>query len=315
MKPSELTQKRYPVDRPLTTEERKNQLHQKERLDVQPVYNAPTRKFISTYVEMVDRWFYCRGTHTGGFLFLSIAMVVMVFIMAPLYDLQHSGTLTAMGLLSMGVSFCAFLPLWAWAVWLIRKEAYCWTHYPIRFNRKNRMVYVFGFAGIVRSAKWDDLFFTLGRSEFVMKQQWDIRGHVLKADKETVEWSFALHGESPIPRKLKMYWEFVRRYMEEGPASVHDEVFWCHDIATKRETFRVGRDVVQLQEGRGLLEKIFFLFFWSAALARSFVMRTSKIPVWPDEVEALCKIEPNDAYVIDASNNPDRFPYKGSVIA
>ena len=315
MKPSELTQKRYPVDRPLTAEERKNQLHQKERLDVQPVYNASTIKFNSIYVEMVDRWFYCRGKHTGGFLFLSIAMVVGTFIMAPLYDLQHSGTLTSKGLLAIGVAFCACVPLWAWAVWLIRKEAYRWTHFPIRFNRKNRMVYVFCFDGVVRSAKWDDLFFTFGRCEWIGVQEWEIRGHALKADKETVEWSFALHGESPIPRELKMYWEFVRRYMEEGSASVHDEVFWCHDIVTKCETYQVGLEVLRLELDWKIYRTILAPALWFLALARQYVMKTSKIPVWPDEVEAQCKIEPNDAYVIDASNNPDRFPYKGSVIA
>jgi len=35
-------------------------------------------------------------------------------------------------------------------------------------------------------------------------------------------------------------------------------------------------------------------------------MRTSKIPVWPDEVERECKIEIDDPYAIIGDENGDR---------
>ena len=191
-------------------------------------------------------------------------------------------------------------------------ETHRWTHYPIRFNRKNRMVYVFCFDGVVRSAKWDDLFFTFGRCEWLGVQEWDIRGHALKADKKTVEWTFALHGQSPDKLDLMQYWEFVRRYMEEGPASVHDDVLWCHDIATTREkTWKAGYDVLNLTYGNKFLNS---LFTWPAAFVRQYVMKTGKIPVWPDEIEAQCQIDPDDPYALDASNNTGELTRADTVI-
>ncbi|MDR0480335.1 MAG: hypothetical protein LBG66_00450, partial [Gallionellaceae bacterium] len=82
MTPSQITQ-RFPVDRPLTGEEYNNQLRQKKRRDVQPVYNASTIKFNSTFVEMVDRLFYYRGMQAAASFVPAIWALVIVFV--PLY--------------------------------------------------------------------------------------------------------------------------------------------------------------------------------------------------------------------------------------
>jgi hypothetical protein len=37
-------------------------------------------------------------------------------------------------------------------------------------------------------------------------------------------------------------------------------------------------------------------------------MRTSKIPVWPAEIEAACQVDPFDPYLRDASRNPKKIP-------
>jgi hypothetical protein len=37
-------------------------------------------------------------------------------------------------------------------------------------------------------------------------------------------------------------------------------------------------------------------------------MRTSKIPAWPEDIEAACAVDPNDPYIRDASNNPEAIP-------
>ena len=40
------------------------------------------------------------------------------------------------------------------------------------------------------------------------------------------------------------------------------------------------------------------------ALGRWIAMRTSKVPVWPADVEATCAIDSGDPFAIDASINP-----------
>lgn len=315
MNHSKLTQC-YPLNRKLTDEERQNQLRQKERLDVEPIYNASTIKFNSTFVEIVDRLFNYRGMHTATAAFISISLFFMLFI--PLFsDLLHERALTKTTLLGTGILFCINAPAIVALIWSICKESFRWTHYPIRFNRRNRMVYVFCFDGVVRSAKWDDLFFTLGRFEWTPGGSiWDIRAHALKADRETVEWTFALPCDSEYIHQLKMFWEFVRRYMEEGPASVHDGVLWCHDIATQRETYHAGLDALyQTFNGQPFYQIAGAPIFRLIALGRSFVMKTSKTPVWPDEVEAQCKVDPADPYLLDASNNPDKRPTEPLAVA
>lgn len=42
---------------------------------------------------------------------------------------------------------------------LLRKEAFAFTHYPLRFNRATRIIHYFRFTGEVASVPWDDVFF------------------------------------------------------------------------------------------------------------------------------------------------------------
>jgi len=308
MKLSDLSQKSYPVNRKLTADERQNQLHQKERLDITPFYNVSTITLNSTFLETVDRWFIYRGGMTSGCLFLSIFQILLIFM--PLYIPPWHMVPTKDDLMIMGILLCGFVPLWGCAVWVLFKESFRWTHFPIRFNYRNRMVYVFCLDGVIRSARWDDLFFTLGRCEKTPAgYRWDIRGHALKADRETVEWTFALRADGVDIQQLRHIWEFVRRYMEDGPAAVYRDVFWCHDIATKRETYRAGLDVLFLTfNGLPVAQKLFAPIFWLVALGRWFVMKTSRIPQWPAEIEAQCAVDAFDPYQRTAAQNPEKIP-------
>jgi hypothetical protein len=201
-------------------------------------------------------------------------------------------------------------PLWVFATWGLLKESFHWTHFPIRFNYRNRMVYVFRTNGTVLQAKWNDIFFTLGRCERMAgAQNWDIRGHVLDEDGETVLETFALPGDTMRIDQLQHAWEFFRRYMEDGPATIYRDVYWCHDIAGRREKFKVGLAYLffglnGLPIGQILLSPVFLI----TSLGRWFAMHTSKIPAWPAEVEAQCKVDSFDPYLRDASRNPDKIP-------
>ncbi|MDR5749107.1 hypothetical protein QCE73_38880 [Caballeronia sp. LZ029] len=309
----DLSQKSYPVDRTLTAEERKNQLIQKERLDVTPFYNASTIAFNATFMELVDRWFIYRGYLT--FISLFFLMLPIVGVAYPLFIPSWDIHPTRAYFMAVGFSLIFISPIWAFSIWLILKESFRWTHYPIRFNYRKRMVYVFCLDGVIRSAKWDDLFFTISRCRRSYTpgsgpQIWDIRGHALKADRQTVEWTFALHGDSEDPRQLKNCWEFVRRYMEEGPKAVYGDVHWCHDVASRRETFREGLFALNLNLNGlpRLIQYISAPVVWLISIGRVFAIRTSKIPQWPAAIEAKCRIDASDPYQRTAAQNPAKFP-------
>ncbi|WP_250536702.1 DUF6708 domain-containing protein, partial [Caballeronia sp. AZ10_KS36] len=297
----DLSQNNYAVNRRLTDEERQNQLLQKERMTVTPFYNASTISFNSTFMELVDRWFIYRGYVTFcGVFFLAFPILGIVY---PLFIPDWKIEVTREYFLAAGLAVIFVSPIWGLSIWMVLKESFRWTHFPIRFNYRNRMVYVFCLDGVIRSAKWDDLFFTISRCKRSFTpgsgpQIWDIRGHALKADRQTVEWTFALPCDSEDPRQLKNCWEFVRRYMEEGPKAVYGDVFWCHDIATRRETYREGLFALNLYLN-GLPRLIKYIsapVVWLISIGRLFAMRTSKIPQWPAEIEAQCRIDPSDPY-------------------
>ncbi|RQS18427.1 hypothetical protein DIE06_14175, partial [Burkholderia sp. Bp8998] len=177
--------KKYRVNRKLTDEERSNQFHQHMRIDISPFYNISVVEMNSMYLECVDRWFIYRG---------AMAAVCLIGIVVPIYSFFIPLILNVgVDLVALLIFFGLSAPYWMLMIWLLLKEAFLWTHFPIRFNYKNRMVYVFRRNGTVLKAKWDDIFFTLGRCERMAgRQNWDIRGHILDKDGETVRETFAL---------------------------------------------------------------------------------------------------------------------------
>ncbi|MEC5406253.1 DUF6708 domain-containing protein [Paraburkholderia sp. MPAMCS5] len=270
----------------------------------------------STYLECVDRWFIYRGSMTAICLLFIVLTVSMIF--GPLFMLEPRHlipTASDFGWMMMWTSIT--IPFWLLMGWMLLKESFRQTHFPIRFNRRTRMVYVFKPNGTVLKAKWRDIFFTLGRCERMAGvQNWDIRGHVLDKDRETVLDTFALPGDTLAVSQIKHEWEFFRRYMEDGPAAIHEDVFWCHDIAERREKYKAGLVTLFFElngqpVGQFLLSPVYF----AASLGRWFAMRTSKIPVWPEDIETQCVIEQDDPYVRDASNNPEKIPMEPLSVA
>ena len=183
-------------------------------------------------------------------------------------------------------------------------------HYPIRLNRQTQMVHVFRKNGTILSVPWSEVFFTLDQDA----RFWEIRGHVLRADGNTVEETFALGTISAFlsvkgTRALQGYWEFFRRYMAEGPESVMKYVKQALPVDGKRESFRVGYEVLTSYfHSSTAVGTILRIIDWPitavSSLARWLAMRISKIPRWPAEIEAVNVVTADDPYHIDARINP-----------
>jgi multisubunit Na+/H+ antiporter MnhG subunit len=275
----------------------------------------------STYLESVDKWFGWKGTITALVLaFLAIfgalyvGLVHLSLTRAPDFQGETGdGTiLTIVGLI--------VLPFLAGFIWLLFKDSFAYTHYPMRFNRKTRMVHVFRTNGTVLSVPWDAIFFTLGHMP--QWEDWEVRGHVLDPDGVTVRETFALSyvGElangdvDPLQAKfsdqdfVRAHWEFVRRYMEEGPQAVTTQVQFCMPISAQRESFKNGveRVFANIAAAPFLLYWLLFPLCLAVSLARVIAMRTSKIPQWPAEVETTSTIEPGDPYAIEGDQAGER---------
>ena len=296
--------KAYPAKRPLTDQERERRLLQKMRLDVKEGDDLSVIRFNSTYMEVVDKWFAWRGIPaTVGIAFTCILGWLPLYWA---YDLiVHPEKIAEewpwfLLILAIGAPFFLFFG------WIVKKDGFRFTHYPIRLNRKTQMVHVFRTDGTVLSAPWKDLFFCITS---LPQNNWEIQGHVLSTDGVTVKETFALPatGTGAADRdQLPRYWEFVRRYMEEGPGSVSARVEYCLPIANQRERFTDGFHRMHGQAhalfAPILIAVLLFLYILPYP-GRWLAMRTSQLPVWPKEVDDVCVVEANDLYRKDASMN------------
>lgn len=302
---------KFKVDRPLTEEERQLQLKQSRRLDVDILYQLAVIRINSTFLETTDKFYAWKGWLALGMCMVAIMLtaVLCVFVPGLIFESSPDQLLDGSDFQSIHLLLVVLLlvgPLLAIAIWGLRLEAFRHTHYPLRFNRKTRMVHAFRYDGSVLSAKWDDLFFTLGRgNRSNVKQNWDIRMHVLDADGVTVRETLSLGMDMEDQDLLRRFWELHRRYMEEGPQAVAKIIEVFMPVNERREGFIFGMrrwwsNFLPLPVAYFLIAPIVPL----VGLARWFAMQTSKVPVWPKEIEAACAVESDDPYRRDARDNP-----------
>ena len=301
---------KLPVNRPLTSTERTERLKQKVRLEIDPRDQLDVIKLNSTYLETVDKWFAWKGS-------VSAFMLPATGIVGALYAFLIYVTLTRELLENHWIMFAGLsvtaLPFLWWVVWLFCRESFAYTHYPMRFNRKSRKVHVFRTNGTVMTAHWDKIFFTVG---YLSQQRcMEVRGHVLAEDSVTVKETFALSSsghhqlKEVSPGKFTTYdpvrahWEFIRRYMEEGPQAVERKVRQCVGIHARRESPGSGMRRVLANNSPGPEFWIMFIPSVLTGLARIVAMRTSKIPQWPANIDAACPVSQDDPYAIEGDVN------------
>ena len=290
---------KYSVGRTLTEDERKLRLGRSTRRDLPPVYQLSVIRLNSTYMELVDKFFPLKGL-------ISTVAIVSLFIslyglLGLVFDFMDYPTVEAGDwLLLFGVALVFSPVLWTSAFFL-RKDCCTYTHYPIRLNRKTRMVHVFRLNGTVLTVPWDEVFFCIAA---LPQGDWEIQGHVLDSDGATVKETFPLSYytvKSGLP-VLERYWEFVRRYMEEGPEDAAHRVEFFMPVADRRESIANGFHRIHAELGGNFIMTVI-----GAALAlmlvpgRWIAMQTSKVPRWPQEIEEACRIEPGDPWVRDAT--------------
>lgn len=209
---------KFKVNRPLTQNEINRQLHQNRKLilgDNDLCDDISVIKINSLYMDTANRFYKGKGF---GAMTTLLAIIFLFFIISvpiwSIYDFRIGVMISiVVGLImSPGLGF---------AVYCFLKEAFTWTHYPIRFNREKQLLHVFKFDANVITVPWNSIFFTTGKPGIFGAKETDIRGHILADDGITVLDTFSL-GVFDRDREAYRYWEFVRRYMSlpEGPEEV-----------------------------------------------------------------------------------------------
>jgi hypothetical protein len=307
---------KFKFNRALTEQERQYHLKQGCPTGVPPHHQMSVIRMNSTYLEMVDKWYAAKGTVT---LYSSAVILVAIFTLGLIFidpapevntnsSVSREAVLIYIGLL--------LVPLFGFALWVMSRESFRYTHYPMRFNRKSSTVHVFQPDGTALSVPWRKIYFTLAQVD-PLYRYWNILGHILDDDGLVVTNSFALSvSETGTPAGLKVlqsHWEFVRMFMENGPEAVSGQVAFCLPIAERKERVDVGIHLLlaHASAGEGILFPIRSLSIMIALLVfpfRVLAIRSSKIPQWPRDIERECAIETNDPYAIEGLPNADRVP-------
>ena len=290
----------FKVNRHLNEEEKRFRFNIKVPTSSRPHYDLSLIKLNSTFVECVDKWYAMRGwVAMGG---AAIALVMGYGLIGSLRDTFQTFDFIAI-LISLTV-----MALVLAGIYLFSRDALTYTHYPIRFNRQNQQVYVFRRDGTVLKMGWGDIFWTI-HGHAVLTKEGFVMGHVMGDDRKIIKESFALSKVTTVDaagvQDLKDHFEFFRRYMEDGPGPVLDALkptplILLPGIDKARESWTFGWERLTLNmNGWAILQALFQVFFLPMSVFRWIVMRTSKIPQWPQWVEDECRIEPGDPWVRD----------------
>ncbi|NMP26618.1 hypothetical protein GW590_07055 [Rahnella sp. SAP-1] len=305
---------KFKYNRQLNADEKKHKLNQSDRTDIASSSITSDSKIISmgsNYLELVDKYYSPKG-FAGLVCFPAVVVSILVFIAvlySVIFDYGWSNVIFALPYLLLLIP-C--LGTFFFMIKLLKTEWFAWTHYPIRFDRRNRMVHFIRLDGTARSVPWDKVYFTSGLSHRKgFNKSYYISGHIMANDSDIIIDTFCLPVTSPDRKALECHWEFVRRYMEDGPESVVHAVKDCLPIDGKREGYHFGLIYV-ISAFNGMPIFLFpFIFTLSFILSipRYIAMVTSKIPVWPESIEEQCAILENDPYAVDASIN-SKHPWR-----
>ncbi|WP_147310515.1 DUF6708 domain-containing protein [Cupriavidus phytorum] len=297
---------RYKLNRPLHSYEEDEHLAPRLPVNELPPNDHGVLRVNSTFVEYMDRFFLERGwAAMGGAPFVAMGLTFAWLIASTMYTPQDDGMPRDPSFITADWIFFVVWLLFALCVikfiWL--KDFFRYTHYPIRFNRKNGTIYVFRHNGPggVLTVPWDKAHFFIGRSSPAMGGQsiftFDLHCNVLD-EQRMVRDTFAVGMDGSSSRGAVLeHWEMVRRYMEEGPQSLP---FPPLALTVSTETTLRNMVITQVSgQFSGFLSILMLPITLPWALFRYLAMKTCKRPIWPADIEAACAIDPNDPFILD----------------
>ncbi|MFN1266787.1 DUF6708 domain-containing protein [Pseudomonas lundensis] len=245
------------------------------------------------FAEYADRYFHLRGwAAMGGVPIACVFLWFTLFFCFDLYVFSNIRTESQIVAAWVAVSVLGGFTIAVFYFTLL-KEFFCYTHYPIRFNRVSRKVYVFrhnGKGGVV-DLDWDGVYWFVGRSRDGSDISYDLRCHVLDAE-GIVRDTFAVGHFASTRAEILQHWEMIRRYMEGSPADLP-----FPPLALVLSTKPTWRNCITIQVGGASGHSpVFMLLTLPWAFFRWISQITCRRPRWPDEVEAECQIPIDDPY-------------------
>lgn len=304
-----ITTSKYPLK---STGNYENLYHNVKDESLTPHFNDSVITSNSTFLEIVDSHNRSRGMNCAfGLLVLIGSLLGTLPLLFEIFSRDH---ISPIGYFIISIIIIFYLFIIPLTNMLIRTDMFRKTHYPIRFNRKNRKVYAWSQDKGVVKFDWDDIQFY--KNWTTLKQQakgvykCDIRGCVKdkKGDPKYYLIFVKYEGYKGIQGALEV-WELIRSYMEEPDGYIKASAIEQRVLSlnSRRESF-----VDSLTQATQLMADSKFLQFIAAVqttwagTGRLLSKWSCKVPKWPSWVEKECVIEKNDPYIRNIDNEKKR---------
>jgi hypothetical protein len=251
----------------------------------------------STCLDMIDRSFTIRGGIDSVLALLITFVLVCAYLLtvlgAAIPDLEKGRISLTVFAMFFGFMSGALFVVLMLARRTVGREFFTYTHFPIRFNRKTRMIHVFRHKGSggVLSVPWDQAYFHIGKGTLAQSLL-DLRGHVMDGDK--VIDTFAVGNFFNTSEPIQQIWKFIVVYMEQGPQALPKDI---HIV--KSPNVNLKNQFICATSYCNIFLPIPLIKWVFAALItgmRWVVMKSCKEPVWPSEIVAESAIAPDDIY-------------------
>ena len=190
-------------------------------------------RFNSEYMDVLGSWYFFK---IAGILAL-VALIIIAIAMMPLgilISLYYFKEGLLQGILSLSLLMCFIGVVCAFG-YLIRRDFLHYTYYPIRFNRKEKKVYVTEADKTVSIYHWDDLVVSINNPA---KNFFYVRLSILDKN-QIVKKTFSLPyiSNQGLKEGLLGHWEFFRSYMEdEKPEKSYQAIKEYYNIHGRKET-------------------------------------------------------------------------------
>jgi hypothetical protein len=246
---------------------------------------------------MIDRSFTIRGGIDSMLALLITFVLVCAYLLAVLGaaipDLEKGRISLAVFAMFFGFMSGALFAVLMLARRTVGREFFTYTHFPIRFNRKTRMVHVFRHKGSggVLSVPWDQAYFHIGKGTLA-RSLLDLRGHVMDGDK--VIHTFAVGNFFSTREPIQQIWKFIVVYMEQGPQALPKDIHIVKspNVSLKNQ-FICATSYCNIFLPIPLIKWVFAALITGM---RWVVMKSCREPVWPSEIVAESAIAPDDIY-------------------
>lgn len=298
---------KYPLNRPLTEDEKSEALTKGTAKNPSFDERGGLVALNSTYIEWIDRRFRARGSgSTFGSILISLLSLAAgaVFFLIGMQHFNQTATFFA-ALCGVVVGLFGFF-LFYWLQWGI--DFFQKVYYPIRFNRQNRMIYVYRDKrdGGVLGVPWDEVYFHVGHG-MMHPDICDIRGEVI--EDETVKDTFALGPFFERDQPVREMWAFICRYMDKGPEAVGPDPRDRYVELSLNGSWKDCALVAYTMYGAPnmLLRIISIPLIAASTVTRWLVFKSCRMPKWPKDIEAACKVASNDPNIWPQPAYMDQF--------